>query len=246
MRRFFIDPQTIQDREVTLPDQEAHHVSRVLRLRPGTQVELFDGTGAILQARLTTVHKGQVRAQVEDIVHPDTSPSPLPLTLMQAVLKGKKLDTVLQKATELGVEECCLFPSHYCAVPKDLKQQELRWQRIVFEACKQCRRPIPMKITYAPSPMHIDLALFTHKFLAHEQLQGGELPLDLLTDQGPVCLFIGPEGGWHARETEHLLSKGCTLISLGAFILRGETAAISACSIIQYLSRLSHQHATRH
>ncbi len=237
MRRFFINSQSIQPPLVTLTGQEAQHISRVLRMTVGDQVELFDGTGAIFRARLISVHKNRVCAEIENCEHEERSLSPYPLSLMQALLKGKKTDFVLQKATELGVEECILFRSRYCAAAEITPQQQERWQRIILESCKQCRRPVPMKLTLSPDLQAIPLDPFVYKFIAHEDERKTAGQLNLSAAAGAICIFIGPEGGWSNKETEYLLGMNCTPVSLGEFILRGETAAVAACSILKYLTR---------
>ncbi|WP_028580126.1 RsmE family RNA methyltransferase [Desulfogranum japonicum] len=241
MRRFFIEPQSIQSTQVYLTGQEAHHICRVLRLRVGDKVELFDGTGRILQARLLTVNKNSVCAEIESCEHESPVAPLYPLTLIQALLKGKKMDFILQKATELGVEHCILFPSQYYAAGKTVDSQMERWQRIIVEACKQCRRPVPMTLTLYSELEEIPLDGYLHKFIAHEDERHTAKQLALSATPGPVSVLIGPEGGWHDEETTYFLGRGFCPVSLGEYILRGETAALAACSILKYLTQTTVQ-----
>ncbi|MCI5163517.1 MAG: 16S rRNA (uracil(1498)-N(3))-methyltransferase, partial [Candidatus Electrothrix sp. AX5] len=149
MRRFFYD-LSIQDTEeqVLIIGPEAHHIRNVLRMQSGDSAELYDGKGAVVSGEIARVSSKEVVFQV--LSRTDESNSGVPLTLAQAVLKGKKMDLLIQKATELGVHTFVPVLTRYCENPgraeKQVEKQLERWQRIMLEACKQCRRPIPMQI----------------------------------------------------------------------------------------------------
>ncbi|WP_051305868.1 16S rRNA (uracil(1498)-N(3))-methyltransferase [Desulfogranum mediterraneum] len=235
MRRFFLSPEMIEDNTIRLKGTEARHMAKVLRLQPGDQVEFFDGSGLIYLATLERVDWDSVIAALEQ-TRTEQAQNKAPLTLILGLLKGKKMDLVIQKATELGIERCIPVHSRYCENFRHQERQRERWQRIMIEACKQCRRTTPMTIDPVSDLADLELEGYRHRLLAWEAEQAQVLPRDLTAQPGPVCLCIGPEGGWHPQEVEQLTRAGCRPFSLGPRILRGETAAIAGMAIIQYLS----------
>ena len=239
MRRFYLPAKCMPANELgrfSLQGQQARHIVQVLRLRQGDQVEFFDGSGRVLRASLHEVGHAQVTAElietwVEEVpVHP-------PLFLAQALLKGKKMDLLVQKATELGVRQFIPVISRYCEARSTRDSALERWQRIGIEACKQCKRPIPMQIAEPIATDQLDFSPFAHKLLAWDEEKEQPLPTNFLQENpGPICLFLGPEGGLHTDEVDLLRMQGFLSFSLGRKVLRAETAALAAISIVQYLS----------
>ncbi len=161
----------------------------------------------------------------------------VPLTLAQGLLKGKKMDFLVQKATELGVRTFQPLQTRYCENRGDRKGQRERWQRIMLEACKQCKRPLPMEINPASGLNHFDASLFSCKIMLWEGEKSVSLPGALpSTGSDSICLLLGPEGGFHKEEIEHACALGFQTVSLGRRILRAETAALAAVAIIQFLA----------
>ena len=146
------------------------------------------------------------------------------------------MDFLIQKATELGIHTFLPVVSKYCENHGDRQHQEERWQRIMIEACKQCHRASPMRISPAVSLDSADFSSFSHRLAAWEQEKHTALPNSFADQPGAICLFLGPEGGLHADDLHVLQHWNFTTFSLGASILRGETAALAAMSIIQYLT----------
>lgn len=236
MRRFFYAP-SIQDTEeqILITGPEAHHIRNVLRMQLGHSAELFDGTGAVVSGEITRISSKEVVFQV--LSRTDASDSGVPLTLAQAVLKGKKMDLLIQKATELGVHTFVPVITRYCEkssrAGKQAAKQLERWQRIMLEACKQCRRPIPMVIC---SPVELQELSFPeggHKIMPWEKEAGASFPTLELDNGQPVLVLIGPEGGFHPSEVAYAEEVGFTTISLGPRILRAETAALAAVVLAQ-------------
>lgn len=209
-------------------------MATVLRLRPGQTVEFFDGQGTVLTAILRTTDKHLITAEIIERRREEQRDL-VPLTLAQCLLKGKKMDLLVQKATELGVHNFLPIVSRYCENRGERDPLE-RWQRIMIEACKQCHRATPMAIMPVTPLDQADFSPFSHRLVAWEGEQSAPLPTDFIEAPGPLCLLLGPEGGLQAEEIESLMQQQFTPFSLGPRILRGETAALAATAIVQYLS----------
>nr|WP_321465647.1 RsmE family RNA methyltransferase [uncultured Desulfobulbus sp.] len=234
MRRFYLPPHSLQADRIEISGQEARHMAMVLRLPPGRRVEFFDGHGLVHTAVLTEVGKHGVIAEVVDTRREELSVR-TPLTLAQCLLKGKKMDLLVQKATELGVQTFLPVVSRYCENRGDRNPVE-RWQRIMIEACKQCHRATPMEIAPVTPLAEIDTVPYVYRLVAWESELCAPLPTDFADQPGAICLLLGPEGGLHASEVAALQEQRFAAFSLGPHILRGETAALAAVSIVQYLS----------
>ncbi len=239
MRRFYLsslDIQAASARFLTLSGQEARHLAQVLRLQSGEVVEFFDGTGCIVQAQLAELAPDRVTAQV--LAARREEPEAFPrLVLVQALLKGKKMDLVVQKANELGASALVPLVTRFCEKREGSEAALARWQRILIESCKQCRRAVPMRIEAVQALAEADFSWAATRLVAWEGEKKQGLPLVRLgADSGPICLIVGPEGGLHADEVAHLVAQDFTAFSLGAQVLRAETAALAAVSLIRYLS----------
>lgn len=235
MRRFFINPTKIQQSSALITDQEARHISMVLRLKPGNAIELFNGEGMIYQAEITAINKSTVETKIlSSRSHQDEAPF---LSVAQALIKGSKMDLIIQKATELGVSNLWPTINQHCAVTSASSSQIGRWQRIAHESCKQCDRPTPM-LVHAATPLSQLLAEaeeFSTKILFWENESTTSLQDIDLQSPERVLLLIGPEGGFSTQEAEAAIKHGFKPVSLGTRMLRAETAAIAAISIIQFL-----------
>ena len=229
------------DQEIELSAEESHHLTDVLRLREGTQVQVFDGAGQEWRAEVAQVSPRGTRLR---LLAPWTHPvdSPLDLTLALALLKGEKFDWVLQKATELGVSRIVPLITEHCEWRRGeggTAARSTRWQRITLEAAKQCRRRTFVEI--APPTLLADFCASRAGESCVTMLlseRGGLSWKELSAQLGPVaCLsvVIGPEGGW--SDTEYRLTEeaGFHQLHLGPRILRAETAAISAVTLAQLL-----------
>ena len=237
LRRFFIHPRDITGETAQLKGPEAHHLRTVLRLSPGDPIIFFDGTGARYQARIERILKDRVTVTI--IGQSQDLPQKVRLHLGQALLRGQKMDLILQKATELGVDAIWPFYSEH-GIHKPLKDAQMeRWQRIVLEACKQCDRAAPPEIYDAreiselmAAPPPCDARLI---FWEHETRQ---TLTEVLSGQNKNCrsvfFLLGPEGGFSEAEVACAQKEGFIPVSLGKRILRAETATIAATAILQF------------
>lgn len=234
MRRFFVHPDSIHDNRAVLPDAESHHISTVLRLAPGSGVELFDGTGVIYQATIETVDRRSVAVRILSVVRVPTAAAP-EILLLQSLLKGKKMDMVVQKATELGIHTLQPLLTRYSDGQGHPQRQPDRWIRIMLEACKQCRRERPMRIAEPVDFVAMPVAAASTRLMFWEGETGVSLQPDHLAITGPIALLLGPEGGFHPREIELARKLGFQTVSLGGYVLRAETASVAAMAIVRYL-----------
>jgi 16S rRNA (uracil1498-N3)-methyltransferase len=237
--RFYAPPSSFTETTVRLDADEAHHLTRVLRLGSGAQVFVFDGEGVEHECEVARVAKHEVDLnllrRLDDVVE-----SPLRLTLAQALIKGDKFDWVIQKATELGASRIVPLVTEHSDIKRaeDRAGQRLqRWRRISLEALKQCGRRRLVEIC-EPAPFDEFCASADRDAcLIFTERGGGNLAevSTKLRDVNQLSLCVASEGGWSERELRKAASCGFTPVSLGSRILRTETAAIVAVSLAQHL-----------
>ncbi len=242
MRRFFVDPENIVGATAVLTGTEARHISTVLRLATGTVITLFDGSGSYFEAQLTKISPTRVETKIISITPYIDAPGDFPpaLHLGIGLLKGKKMDFIIQKITELGIESLRPFRSQFCASHDPAAGRLSRWQKIALEACKQCNRPKPPDLHevaefkdllgVAGQDQH-ELKLIFWEEEGQKTLQDS---LGTLHEIQSGLILIGPEGGFSANEVAAAVAAGYEPVTLGSRILRAETAAIAAVSILQY------------
>lgn len=235
MRRFFVDPHSISEDLAILSPDESRHIATVLRLQAGTAIELFDGTGFVYQGLILTASPKRITVELLSRYSDNDDAAPQ-LFLFQSLLKGKKMDFLVQKATELGVHSFCPVRSKYSENHGNLPRQADRWQRIMLEACKQCKRAHPMLIEPILTLEDIDGSPFEQPLVLWEEEKSTRLDATMISYDGPMSLLIGPEGGFQEEEINRLKEKNFTPVSLGTRILRSETAALSSIAILQFLS----------
>ncbi|MGV1099528.1 16S rRNA (uracil(1498)-N(3))-methyltransferase [Thiovibrio sp. JS02] len=238
IHRFFIRPEEISEGTAHLSGDEAHHLRSVLRLAIGDEITLFDGTGMRFRARLDTISKHLVSATIID--QRKDKPAKVRVDLGQALLKGQKMEFILQKATELGIDAIRPFWSEHGVNKTRSDTKGDRWQRIALEACKQCDRALPPQIEPPRKLAELlrEISGYDLKLLFWEQET--EKPLaEILTERPSevraVCFLIGPEGGFSPTEVEDARNNGFIPVSLGSRILRAETASLAAASILQFM-----------
>lgn len=236
--RIHVDQPLAAGREVVLDDRATEHVARVLRMRAGDEVVLFNGDGRNYPATLTHCEKRDARAQVERPVDVDTE-SALKLVLAQALVSGSKMDLVLQKAVELGVHAIVPLATERGTVQLDQHRADKRlahWRGVVISACEQSGRSIVPRVSPLQTLSDWTGSLSEDGALRLALLPGADRRVrDLSLDDSGALLAVGPEGGFSPGDTEHLRKAGFTALGLGPRILRTETAGLAALAALQAL-----------
>lgn len=218
---------------VTLTDSTAHHLLRVLRIKPGASLILFDGRGGEYAAQVLRCDKQQLTAEITAFDNSQRE-SHLRLRLLQAVARGEHMDYSIAKAVELGVSHIQpLMLQHSQGMDsKRLLKKQRHWQGIVQSAAEQCGRTIlPALGEVCDLQTGLDLAKNDDlKFVLHP---GETITLDAQVRPQSLTVLIGPEGGLSDEEVTIAVKAGFKTLSLGPRILRTETAALTALSIVQ-------------
>jgi 16S rRNA (uracil1498-N3)-methyltransferase len=236
MPRIFLPDSEVQPGIITLMHEKARYLSTVLRCRVGDPLTIKDNQGGTYAATIIDIGKKEVRVEIREQRHIDTE-SPLRISLLQSLLKGEKMDFVIQKATELGVREIRPVITERSQVTYTRKLP--RWKKIAEEASRQSGRDI-IPAVYDPvdfsslfggmnSPAGVGIIFWEG---------GGEALHEALTKfrcGTTISLFTGPEGGFSENELRQACAGGFVAATLGKRILRAETAALAAVAIAQFV-----------
>ena len=234
--RLFVSERLFNDAEITLEGDRARYLGRVLRMRVGDAITVFDGTGPEWSASIENMTKSTATLHLGES-HEAATESPLKVHLVQGISRGERMDFVIQKATELGVKRISPVLTEYGVVKLDDKRAAKRrehWEGVAASACEQSGRtrlplidmPVPLKNWFGAKPADTDLDLIL-KPGAATPLAGMKAP------QTKVCILIGPEGGFSDTEYEDAEVSGFEAVSLGPRVLRTETAAAAALAVMQ-------------
>lgn len=237
MPRFFVSPEQIENGKITVTDLDARHIARSLRMAVGDEICISDGGGRVFDCRLTLIRDELCECEILSEKCESGAPR---VTLFMGYPKGDKLETVVQKAVELGAARIVPFESSRCIkhpkAEREAKQTE-RLSRIALEAAKQCGAASVAEVS---SPVSFEemlreargaaLALFCYEneknlSLTEALSRGGE----------SVSVVVGPEGGFSPEEARRAEEAGLLSVSLGRRILRCETAPLYALSVISAL-----------
>ena len=235
--RSYVDQPLAVGQRITLPEDSSAHLLRVLRLAPGDVVTLFNGNGHDYSARLLTAAKRGAEAEITGR-QPVPRESPLRITLVQGVARGEKMDLVLQKATELGVDAFTPVVTERTEVRLDAERAGKRmahWRGVVAAACEQSGRAVLPRLSQPT-------ALSAY---AGDEQADIKLVLDPTGDVGlssvapgagqSIALVVGPEGGLSEQDLATLRAAGFRGLRLGPRILRTETAGLAAVAALQAL-----------
>jgi len=218
---------------------EVKHIRKVLRLRAGDEITVFDGLGKEFEGTIVEEGLSSVVIKIRN-VYSSKRDSPLEVTLAQSLLKGEKMDYLIQKATELGIKEIIPFLSSR-SVPllersKRLKRNH-RWERIAIEASKQCGRGVVPEIEslqdypemlQKASPDALRLILWEREGIKLKEI------FERSKGRNRIFFVVGPEGGFSQQEVDEAKGAGFIPVTLGKRILRAETASLCFLSILQY------------
>jgi 16S rRNA (uracil1498-N3)-methyltransferase len=237
LNRIYCDGPIAQGAEVALPSAGAYHVARVLRMREGAPLSVFDGSGMEFHSEILKVDGDKVTVRVGSTATVATE-SPLRITLVQGISRSERMDWTLQKATELGVSAIAPVLTSRSVVRLDDKQAEKKqahWRGIVIGACEQCgRAKIPAVSAPVPLRSHFANVRKEGMRLVLSPVAPGSLA-GLSSLPSRVDLLIGPEGGLDDDELIAATKAGFMPVRLGPRVLRTETAAVVALSVLQAL-----------
>lgn len=240
--RFFAPALDPGDESVTLPRDEAEHLTRVLRIGVGDTVAVFDGRGREFLARVAAARRRDVRVELLSPVEPAPE-SAVSITLVQAVLKGEKMDDVVRDATMLGVSaiQPVVTKRTETSVGALLRgARPERWRRVALASTKQSRRAVlpaihtPLAFEHFLEEPRPSLRIM----LVEPSAEVRSVSMRTLRERSTphdVALVVGPEGGWDAAECERAASVGMCMMSLGSRTLRADAVPIAALSILQFL-----------
>jgi len=239
MPRFYIPNPHIQNGLLKIEGDEVKHIRKVLRLKAGDAILVFDGLGKEFEGTIIEEERSSVMVKIQHIFS-SRGDSSLEVTLAQSLLKGEKMDYLIQKATELGVKEIIPFFSSR-SVPLLEKSRGLkrhhRWEKIAIEASKQCGRVVVPKVESlqdysdmlrSASPDSLRLILWEKGGIKLKEA------LERSREKTKIFFVIGPEGGFSQDEVDQAKRAGFVAVTLGRRVLRAETASLSFLSILQY------------
>jgi len=239
MSRFYVPQPQIERGLLKVVGSEVRHIRRVLRLRVGDKLAVFDDSAKEYQGIIMEEGPSSVVIKVENTLLPPEE-SPLEITLAQSLLKGEKMEYLIQKATELGIKNIIPFFSSR-SVPLLDKSKRLRryhrWEKIAIGASKQCGRVVVPKIEpfqdYSEM-LQMASSESTRLILWEREGIGLKELLKELNEKEKIFFIVGPEGGMSHEEVEEARRAKFIPITLGRRILRSETASLCLLSILQY------------
>ena len=218
-----------------LSDSAGHHVSTVLRLKPGRHIQLFNGQGQSCSANILHCKKREVQVEIQDLIEEDRE-SPHHIHLGQSISKGERMEWAIQKAVELGVQEITPVLSEFCAVKLDanrLQKKREQWQAIAISACEQSGRTRIPSIHPATSFSDWLQQFSTISLKIILDPEGNQRLTNFEYEGNDTALVIGPEGGFSKEELQLAEQCGFLRLRLGPRVLRTETASLVALSLLQ-------------
>jgi len=229
--RLFVTAPVVPGELITVDAERSHYLCRVLRLGVGDPVLVCDGHGNGYTATILRASTRRCELQPGEVA--ETAPAPaFTLTLAQSLIKGDRLDFVLQKATELGVTDIRLVTTSRTEVSLDdarIARRMAHWQKIVVAAAEQCER-LWLPRLHPPQPLAELVAAARGERLL---LEPGAARLDAPLPESDTLVLVGPEGGFATVERDHALAHGFRAMGLGSHVLRADTAPIAALAILR-------------
>jgi len=239
MPRFYIPPHAWNPDKLALDPGETHHALDVLRMKAGDRATVFNGAGAEATVEFTKVEKSRI--ELRKIQVSKTLPLSCEITLGQAIPKGKNMDLIIEKATELGAAAIAPLLSERTVVRADegeaLAKRD-KWQRVAIEAAKQSGQNWLPRVGKPMSPKEFFAQSDKYDLMLIASLQPGAVSVkQAIAEHAPkrprsVLVLVGPEGDFTPAEINLAKNHGCRPITLGPIILRTETAAIYCLSVL--------------
>ena len=241
MHRLFVPPEQLSGTRVRLTSEQARHLGTVLRLKPGEEIEVFDGKGARFRAWLEDSPELDAAALRIAEPLPEGPQRGVDVVLVQALAKGEKMELVVQKATELGASRIVPLAAERAVVRLDAERagsRAARWRKVAEEAARQCGRADVPRID-EPAGWTAVFSLLRDEPARRGILLDPEEPLRLgqaARGSRRVLLVVGPEGGFSPDEREKARANGLLPAGLGPLVLRTETAGLAALSVVLHVS----------
>ncbi|MNO46409.1 Ribosomal RNA small subunit methyltransferase E [compost metagenome] len=248
MQRYFIEPEQFGETKVSICGEDAKHIGRVMRSKTGDKLIVSDGVSRDALVEIDSIEPQEVTAEIIELLQPEGEPW-LDVSVAQSLPKGDKMETVIQKCTEIGAIQFVPFLSDRTVVQYDPKKEEkriARWRKIAKEAAEQAHRsripkiesPLSWKQLLKALPEY-DLVCLCYEKERGQQLRDVLQPFVSGLNSGQrykVLVVVGPEGGFTEGEAVEAEAAGAHSIGLGRRILRTETAAMAALTCIMYES----------
>lgn len=246
MQRYFIPPEQWTEAGAVVIGDDAHHIANVMRARTGDSIMVSDGTDRLARATVAEIGKNRVEAVIAEMLPMEAEPA-IRVTIAQSLPKGDKMETVIQKGTEIGAVRFVPFLSERTVVQYDARKEAKRlerWSKIAKEAAEQAHRD---RIPAVEAPQtwerllrlaaEADAAFFCYEKEAATRLKP-ELRRAIARRGGAVgmnvLLIVGPEGGFSEREAREAEAAGCVPVQLGKRIMRTETAGLVGLACLLY------------
>ncbi|NND53717.1 MAG: 16S rRNA (uracil(1498)-N(3))-methyltransferase [Gammaproteobacteria bacterium] len=238
--RVYSEQALSADTTLQLGRQASRHISQVLRMQPGQSLTLFDGSGSEYGATIAAISRSAVEVVTGAEQHADRE-SPLKITLWHGLCRAERMDTVVQKATELGVTTIQPVLNERSIIKLDEKRaakKTMHWRNIAISACEQSGRNVVPEVCAPESFQRLLTRMTPHDIAVLLHPSGSEQLTALVANRSPdsVLLCTGPEGGFSDAETAAAQEAGLTVTVLGPRVLRTETAPLAALSVIQALA----------
>ena len=241
--RFYAPDLDAAHTETTLPSDESHHLVKVMRLVPGDDVSVFDGRGHEFQARVVRADKNGAVVAVGEALATPAEPA-VATVLVQAVLKGDKMDGVIRDATMAGVARVVPVVTERTLIglaALNRAHAHERWQRIAISSAKQCRRARLPEIgppcafqDWLDRPFDGRRVLLAEPSADRGRVRSLREALTAPAPPTAIACIVGPEGGWTTAELDAALTAGCVLASLGSTTLRADAVGLVAVSIVNF------------
>ncbi|MGN8799951.1 16S rRNA (uracil(1498)-N(3))-methyltransferase [Candidatus Merdisoma sp. HCP28S3_D10] len=242
MHRFFAEPGQIGEKEIVITGADVNHIRNVLRMRADEEVLIADGQGAEYRCKLTDLGENEVRAQILWKLDGNAELASA-VTLFQGLPKSDKMDLIVQKCVELGVDRIVPVSTKRAVVKLDAKKEQTRlkrWNTISESAAKQSGRGVIPEVSGVMSfekaledAKKLDVLLIPYERAEH-MAETRRVMGEIRPGQS-VGIFIGPEGGFEESEVEEAVAAGARAITLGRRILRTETAGLAVMAMLGYL-----------